>query len=64
MFWREVQHYKCLFTKTSFSPCDVEVKAKVSRGQGGQELRRQGGRGQGTGGRWGVGGRWRAGGRG
>eukprot|EP00731_Ephydatia_muelleri_P031590 Em0023g97a len=33
MFWREVQHYKCLFTKTSFSPCDVEVKAKLLFGR-------------------------------
>ena len=30
LFWREVQEYKALFVATSFSPCSVEMKAKVS----------------------------------
>ena len=30
LFWREVQKYKALFVGTSFSPCSVEMKAKVS----------------------------------
>lgn len=29
-FWREVQEYKSLFIQPSFSPCAVEMKAKVS----------------------------------
>ena len=28
-FWREVQEYKALFVQKSFSPCAVEMKAKV-----------------------------------
>ena len=28
-FWREVQEYKALFVRVSFSPCSVEMKAKV-----------------------------------
>lgn len=28
-FWREVQEYKTLFVRVSFSPCGVEMKAKV-----------------------------------
>lgn len=28
-FWREVQEYKALFVQESFSPCAVEMKAKV-----------------------------------
>lgn len=28
-FWREVQEYKTLFVRVSFSPCAVEMKAKV-----------------------------------
>ena len=30
-FWREVQQYKILFVKDAFSPCAVEMKAKVPR---------------------------------
>lgn len=30
LFWREVQEYKALFVGTSFSPCAVEMKAKVT----------------------------------
>lgn len=29
LFWREVQEYKTLFVQESFSPCAVEMKAKV-----------------------------------
>ena len=29
LFWREVQKYKELFIQQSFSPCAVEMKAKV-----------------------------------
>lgn len=28
-FWREVQEYKTLFIQETFSPCAVEMKAKV-----------------------------------
>ena len=28
-FWREVQQYKALFVQKQFSPCAVELKAKV-----------------------------------
>ena len=28
-FWREVQEYKALFIQVNFSPCAVEMKAKV-----------------------------------
>lgn len=28
-FWREVQEYKHLFIQKNFSPCAVELKAKV-----------------------------------
>ena len=31
LFWREVQEYKALFVQASFSPCAVEMKAKVSQ---------------------------------
>lgn len=33
LFWREVQHYKSLFTRASFSSCEVEVKAKLLFGR-------------------------------
>ena len=29
LFWREVQEYKSLFIQKQFSPCAVEMKAKV-----------------------------------
>lgn len=29
-FWREVQEYKTLFIQDTFSPCAVEMKAKVA----------------------------------
>ncbi len=29
LFWRDVQEYKSLFLRASFSPCAVEMKAKV-----------------------------------
>lgn len=29
LFWREVQEYKSLFIQKQFSPCAVELKAKV-----------------------------------
>ena len=32
-FWREVQEYKTLFVRASFSPCAVEMKAKVNEQQ-------------------------------
>lgn len=29
LFWREVQEYKALFIRRTFSPCAVEMRSKV-----------------------------------